>query len=117
MKEGYDWAYREFYRWSSIASASFTHGTVKHRVKHFAYSAGWKKFEFLWNAMIRGRQLRFMTPLLEAVLSKVSANRGGRSEYVTGASRFSTLGTSLAADAFVPSQTSLAKTVIHRPEV
>ena len=27
LKDGYDWAYREFYRWSSIASASFTHGT------------------------------------------------------------------------------------------
>ena len=27
LKDGYDWAYREFYRWTSIASASFTHGT------------------------------------------------------------------------------------------
>ena len=72
LKEGYDWAYREFYRWHSIATASFTHGTRKHRAKHFAYAAGWKKFEFLWNAIIRARQLRVMTPLLEGVLSKVS---------------------------------------------
>jgi radical SAM superfamily enzyme YgiQ (UPF0313 family) len=72
LKDGYDWAYREFYRWSSIAAASFTHGTVKHQVKHFAYAAGWKKFEGLWNLMIRARQLRAMTPVLEAVLSKVS---------------------------------------------
>jgi len=36
LKTGYDWAYREFYRWSSIAAASFTHGTVKHQAKHFA---------------------------------------------------------------------------------
>src|SRR5207248_11756209 len=42
LKDGYDWAYREFYRWPSIAAASFTHGTLKHQVKHFAYSAGWK---------------------------------------------------------------------------
>jgi radical SAM superfamily enzyme YgiQ (UPF0313 family) len=90
LKEGYDWAYREFYRWPSIAAASFTHGTVKHRVKHFAYSAGWKKFEFLWNAMIRGRQLQFMTPVLEAVLSKVSAPQQEGSKNVTTASRFST---------------------------
>jgi len=75
LKEGYDWAYREFYRWSSIAAASFTHGTVKHQVKHFAYAAGWKKFEGLWNAVIRARQLPAMTPLLEAVLSKVSGAR------------------------------------------
>src|SRR5205085_4276184 len=77
LKDGYDWAYREFYRWPSIAAASFTHGTVKHQVKHFAYAAGWKKFEGLWNVMIRARQLRAMTPVLEAVLSKVS---GGATE-------------------------------------
>jgi len=72
LKDGYDWAYREFYRWSSIAAASFTHGTIKHRVKHFAYATGWKKFEPLWDAVIRARQLRLMTPVLEAILSKVS---------------------------------------------
>jgi radical SAM superfamily enzyme YgiQ (UPF0313 family) len=75
LKEGYDWAYREFYRWSSIADASLSHGTVKHRAKHFFYAAGWKKFESLWNLMIRARQLRCMTPLLESVLSKVTGER------------------------------------------
>src|SRR6266853_1972526 len=72
LKTGYDWAYREFYRWSSIARASMSHGTVKHQAKHFFYASGWKKFEPLWNFMIRARQLGCMTPLLEAVLSKVS---------------------------------------------
>jgi radical SAM superfamily enzyme YgiQ (UPF0313 family) len=72
LEDGYDWAYREFYRWSSIAHASLRHGTVKHRAKHFFYAAGWKKFEPLWNLMIRARQLRCMTPLLESVLSKVT---------------------------------------------
>jgi radical SAM superfamily enzyme YgiQ (UPF0313 family) len=72
LKHGYDWAYREFYRWSAIATASFTHGTRKHQAKHFAYAAGWKKFEPLWDLLIRARQLRMMTPVLEAVLSKVS---------------------------------------------
>jgi radical SAM superfamily enzyme YgiQ (UPF0313 family) len=72
LKAGYDWAYEEFYRWSSIARASLSHGTVKHQAKHFFYAAGWKKFESLWNLMIRARQLRCMTPLLESVLSKVT---------------------------------------------
>jgi radical SAM superfamily enzyme YgiQ (UPF0313 family) len=72
LEEGYDWAYREFYRWSSIARASLSHGTVKHRAKHFFYAAGWRKFEPLWNLMIRARQLRCMTPLLESVLSRVT---------------------------------------------
>ena len=79
LKEGYDWSYREFYRWSSIARASLAHGTVKHQAKHFCYASGWKKFEPLWNAMIRARQLRCMTPALEAVLSKVTHADEGRS--------------------------------------
>ena len=77
LKAGYDWAYREFYRWSSIARASRSHGTLKHQAKHFFYAAGWKKFEPLWDLVIRRRQLRRMTPLLEGVLSKVSAGRQG----------------------------------------
>src|ERR1700719_371738 len=72
LKAGYDWACKEFYRWNSIARASLQHGSLKHQVKHFFYAAGWKKFEPLWDLMIRARQLRNVTPLLEAVLSKVT---------------------------------------------
>jgi radical SAM superfamily enzyme YgiQ (UPF0313 family) len=79
LKDGYDWSYREFYRWSSIARASRSHGTVKHQAKHFFYASGWKKFEPLWNFMIRARRLDCMTPLLEAVLSKVSQSGPGSS--------------------------------------
>jgi len=74
LKDGYDWAYREFYRWRKIASASLHHGSVKHQAKHFFYAAGWKKFEPLWDAMIRARRLALVTPLLEAILSKVTGN-------------------------------------------
>ena len=69
LEEGYQWAYREFYRWSSIARAALFHGSVKHQAKHFFYATGWKKFEPLWDWMIRARSLRWTTPLLEAVLS------------------------------------------------
>jgi radical SAM superfamily enzyme YgiQ (UPF0313 family) len=72
LKAGYDWAYEEFYRWSSIARASLSHGTVKHQAKHFFYATGWRKFEPLWNLVIRAKQLRCMTPLLESVLSEVT---------------------------------------------
>jgi radical SAM superfamily enzyme YgiQ (UPF0313 family) len=72
LKEGYDWSYQEFYRWSAIARASVHHGTLKHQAKHFSYAAGWKKFEPLWDLLIRARQLTRVTPLLEAVLSRVS---------------------------------------------
>jgi radical SAM superfamily enzyme YgiQ (UPF0313 family) len=79
LKDGYDWAYREFYRWSSIVRGSLTHDAPKHQIKHFVYAAGWKKFEPLWDFVIRAKQLRIMTPMLEGVLSKVTATRGGSS--------------------------------------
>jgi radical SAM superfamily enzyme YgiQ (UPF0313 family) len=72
LEDGYWRAYETFYRWRSIAAASFAHGTLKHRIKHFAYATGWKKFEPLWDLVIRARQLGAMTPLLEGVLSNVS---------------------------------------------
>ena len=75
LKSGYDWAYREFYRWSSIARGSWVHGTLKHQAKHVFYAAGWKRFEGLWDAGIRMKQLPAMTPLLESVLAKVTAER------------------------------------------
>src|SRR5262245_27439427 len=75
LKAGYDWAYREFYRWPSIAHASLAHGSMNHTAKHFFYAAGWKKFERLWGLVIRAKQLPAMTPLLESVLSKVTAHQ------------------------------------------
>jgi radical SAM superfamily enzyme YgiQ (UPF0313 family) len=75
LKAGYDWAYREFYRWSSIAQASLAHGSLKHQAKHFFYAAGWKKFEPLWDVVIRAKQLSAMTPVLEGVLSKITATK------------------------------------------
>jgi radical SAM superfamily enzyme YgiQ (UPF0313 family) len=72
LKAGYEWAYREFYRWSSISRASLHHGTLKHQAKHFFYASGWKKFELVWDLLIRARQLTRVTPMLEAVLSRVT---------------------------------------------
>jgi radical SAM superfamily enzyme YgiQ (UPF0313 family) len=85
LKRGYDWAYREFYRWPSIVRGSRSHGSLAHQAKHFFYAAGWKKFEPLWDAVIRARQLRVMTPLLEGVLSNVTA-KPARSGWTCGAS-------------------------------
>jgi radical SAM superfamily enzyme YgiQ (UPF0313 family) len=71
LKRGYDWSYREFYTWSNILTAASNHDSLKHCVKHFAYSAGWKKFEPAWDFVIRVKQLAQMRPMLEAVLSPV----------------------------------------------
>jgi radical SAM superfamily enzyme YgiQ (UPF0313 family) len=72
LKRGYDWSYKEFYRWAHILEASSAHESFKHQLKHFFYSAGWKKFERAWDLAIRIRQLSQMRPLLEAVLSPVA---------------------------------------------
>jgi len=71
LKRGYDWAYREFYRWGNIIETASAHESVKHQLKHFFYSAGWKKFERAWDLAIRIKQLSQMRPLLEAVLAPV----------------------------------------------
>ncbi|MEO6670901.1 MAG: radical SAM protein [Ferruginibacter sp.] len=70
LKEGYDWAYRSFYSWSNILKASMQHEDIKHKLKHFGYAGGWKKFEPLWNFMIKTQGLNKMLPLLETILSK-----------------------------------------------
>lgn len=73
LVDGYARAYRSFYRWSSISRAALAHANLKHQAKHFFYAAGWKKFEPLWDLIINAKRLAAMTPLLEAVLSRVTA--------------------------------------------
>ena len=70
LKRGYDWSYREFYTWPNIAKAAAAHDSLKHSLKHLAYSAGWKKFEPAWDFVIRIKQLAQMRPVLEAVLCR-----------------------------------------------
>lgn len=72
LKSGYDWAYNEFYSWSNILKSSLNHDTIKHQIKHLLYSGGWKKFEPIWNFMIKTKNLNSMLPLLESILSKVN---------------------------------------------
>jgi radical SAM superfamily enzyme YgiQ (UPF0313 family) len=79
LEEGYHWAYREFYKWSNIIRASASHHSLKHQLKHFCYTGGWKKFEPLWNFIIKTKGLNNMLPILESVLSKVN-NQPARKE-------------------------------------
>jgi hypothetical protein len=75
LEAGYGRAYETFYRWDRILQAASTHASVKHRLKHLCYSAGWKKFERAWNVVIRVKQLAQMRPVLEAVLAPVAHRR------------------------------------------
>src|SRR5947199_2533188 len=77
LKRGYDWSYESLYRLGSSVKAASAHSSAKRSLKHFFYSAGWKKFERAWNLVIRIKQLSQMRPLLEAVLAPV-AQAGSR---------------------------------------
>ena len=70
LERGYHWAYREFYRWRSIARGAMAHGAVVPGLRHAAYAAGWKKFEPVWDLVIRARRTAMMRPALESILSE-----------------------------------------------
>ena len=69
LESGYWRAYREFYRWSSIWRSTSVHTDWKNRIRHLAYSAGWKKFEVAWDWVIRAKRVAAFLPVLETVLT------------------------------------------------
>jgi hypothetical protein len=70
LEEGYQRAYRDFYRWGSIVRSAQAHDTISGGVRHFAYAAGWKKFEPCWDLVIRAKRAGMMLPVLETLLSE-----------------------------------------------
>jgi radical SAM superfamily enzyme YgiQ (UPF0313 family) len=68
LERGYWGAYRDFYRWGNIFRGACTKQTWLARLQHLAYAAGWKKFEPLWDFVIRTGQVARMIPLLETLL-------------------------------------------------
>jgi radical SAM superfamily enzyme YgiQ (UPF0313 family) len=69
LEQGYWRAYRQFYRWRSIVSGAWTKETMGGKLRHLAYAGGWKKFEPLWDWVIRARWLPYFLPVLESVLA------------------------------------------------
>ncbi|MDD3118088.1 MAG: radical SAM protein [Victivallales bacterium] len=69
-------AYREFYRWRNIWTAARTHSSWQHQLKHFFYTAGWKKFEPVWTAVVNLGGLRYALPLVELLLAEVKTAPG-----------------------------------------
>jgi radical SAM superfamily enzyme YgiQ (UPF0313 family) len=70
LEVGYWGAYRDFYRWGSILQGALTKEKWSGRLRHFAYAAGWKKFELLWDFVIRAKRVARMLPLLETILEE-----------------------------------------------
>ncbi|MET0423783.1 MAG: radical SAM protein [Actinoplanes sp.] len=84
LEAGYWKAYRDFYRWRNIWRGAAAGGD---RWRHLAYAGGWKKFEPLWDALIRSRQVLRALPLLERTLSGSGSATNGRSSTGAGTTR------------------------------
>jgi radical SAM superfamily enzyme YgiQ (UPF0313 family) len=80
LEAGYWRAYRDFYRWSSIWRGAAAHQTLPARARHLAYAGGWKKFEPLWDLIIRSRHVNAMLPALERTLDAFVGARSRREQ-------------------------------------
>jgi len=69
LENGYWYAYKEFYRWKNIIKSSEAHPAIADRIRHLAYSGGWKKFEPMWDWVIRAKRVTNLLPVLESVLA------------------------------------------------
>jgi hypothetical protein len=90
LEHAYRRAYRDFYQWGSILRGASVHGTLAAGLRHVAYSAGWKKFEPLWDLVIRAKRVGMMLPLLETILmefGKRAPGAAGRIEPVAAIPR------------------------------
>lgn len=70
LEVGYWKAYKDFYRWGSVLKGAMAKQNWAGRLRHVAYSAGWKKFEPLWDFVIRAKRVTRMLPLLETILEE-----------------------------------------------
>ena len=68
LKAGYDWSYKEFYKWSNIFRSCTNDISIQRSFSHFLYTGGWKKLEPLWNFLIKAGLLNKTLPLLESLL-------------------------------------------------
>jgi len=68
LEAGYRRAYKDFYRWGSIVQGARTKPDLIGRLRHLSYAGGWKKFEPMWDWVIRAKRVAQFLPLLETVL-------------------------------------------------
>jgi radical SAM superfamily enzyme YgiQ (UPF0313 family) len=78
LEAGYWHAYREFYRWSNILKGSQAHDGLINQLRHLAYAGGWKKFEPMWDWVIRAKRVTNLLPVLEAILAGFGSRLSSR---------------------------------------
>jgi len=77
LESGYWKAYTDFYKWGSILRGASSKDKLKERLRHVAYAGGWKKFEPLWDWVIRAKRVTSLLPMLEAVLTGFGSHPSG----------------------------------------
>jgi radical SAM superfamily enzyme YgiQ (UPF0313 family) len=76
LEAGYWRAYDDFYRWGSILRSAWAQTDWFERLRHVAYVSGWKKFEPLWDWVIRAKRVGAFLPVLEAILGSLNEKDG-----------------------------------------
>jgi radical SAM superfamily enzyme YgiQ (UPF0313 family) len=79
LEDGYWRAYRDFYRWSNLFKGALSHESRVGQLRHLTYAAGWKKFEPVWDFLIRAKRASSALPALESVLAGFGIGVSGRS--------------------------------------
>jgi radical SAM superfamily enzyme YgiQ (UPF0313 family) len=69
LEQGYWHAYKEFYLWKNIIKSSQAHTEFSDQLRHLAYAGGWKKFEPMWDFVIRAKRAANLLPMLETILA------------------------------------------------
>ena len=77
LEAGYWQAYHDFYRWGSILRGAQTKPNWVDALRHAAYAGGWKKFEPMWDWVIRAKQVSHLLPLLEEILETFGQRPSG----------------------------------------
>jgi len=68
MEDGYKKAYNDFYKWGNIIRCSNEHEELRMKLKHLTYAGAWKKFEPVWNFIIKNEFLSKTRSTLERAL-------------------------------------------------
>jgi radical SAM superfamily enzyme YgiQ (UPF0313 family) len=85
LEAGYWRAYRDFYSWGAIVRGAWAKDGWAERLRHVAYAGGWKKFEPLWDWIIRAKRATHMLPALESILEGFGTRAPEKSNPVSAA--------------------------------
>jgi radical SAM superfamily enzyme YgiQ (UPF0313 family) len=84
LEAGYWHAYKKSYCWKNIMQSSQAHKKLVDQLRHIAYAGGWKKFEPMWDWVIRTKRVANFLPVLERILAGIDLRAAnGRIDHVT----------------------------------